>query len=349
MPVAAAIGAGASIIGGLITNHTNKKISEDTNRRAENMHRLNMDYNDVGAQMQRSMAAGVHPMLAAGAQPTDAPTAPDYDVPTMQNPFQAASSVGVNISQQSIQREQLELNAQQLELEGKKVFNAQVQNVVNLLGEIFSKVGPMTSDEVANYVRAADPSLSSLADEIAGIASDNLTITEINNKIRTSNVDAATKEYIFSTLEKFRQAEYELLVNQGTYYKEKATESKHSQDLMDAQKGYYEALDKMTDAKRREIEQAISNMKEQWKTLNFQGELDALKLKNVLTIAESTIQKITAEAHVSMNEARHWVWSELIDATGGNWGIINKIHAETDISNPVVSGKHYYSPYVITK
>lgn len=349
MPIAAAIGAGASIIGGLITNHTNKKLSEDANRRADNMHRLNMEYNDVGAQMQRSMAAGVHPMLAAGAQPTDAPTAPDYDVPTIQNPFQSASSVGVNISQQSIQREQLELNAQQLELEGKKVFNAQIQNVVNLLGEIFAKVGPMTSDEVANYVRAADPSLSSLADEIAGLASDNLTITEIFNKIRTSNVDAATKEYIFSTLEKFRQAEYDLLVNQGTYYKEKATESKHSQDLMDAQKGYYQALEKMTDAKRREIEQAIANMKEQWKTLNFQGELDAIKVKNVLTIAEANINKLVAEAHVSYNEATYWVWNELIDASGGTWGIINKLQSDYQTGNPMLSGDRYFPPTVVTK
>lgn len=293
------IGAGTSIIGAHMTNMTNKEIAEANNRTMLQAMReqtaSEQRYNSIGEQMKRAMIAGINPMLmaGAGANPTSASSAgvPSLDTPVMQNPFQGMESFGSSMVNSVLRNKEIGLQDENLDV-------SKLNSKIELLKTIsdLSKNSELTTNDINNIVRSvmdSDPEGVSLS----SLYRDQLVVSRINNSIRTSNVDADTKEYLFSWLDEMQNAEYTNLLAD--------TEQKQTQSNVNR------SIQSLNAEKKKEITQAIANMKEQWKSLNFQGQLDVAKLNDLTKITDSLVKQIVSEARVTEQEARYYLWSQI--------------------------------------
>lgn len=293
------IGAGTSIIGSYMTNKTNKEIAESNNRTMLQAMReqtaSEQRYNSIGEQMKRAIAAGINPMLmaGAGASPTSASSSgvPSLDTPVMQNPFQGMESVGSSIVNSVLRNKEIGLQDESLDV-------SRLNSKIDLLKTIseLAKNTELTTSDINGILRSvmdSDPESVNLS----SLYRDQLVTTRILNGIRTSNVDADTKEYLFGWLDEMQNAVFTNLLADT--------------ELKQRQANVNRSLEALNYEKKKEIEQAILNMKEQWKSLNFHGELDASKLKELAKITDALVKQIVSEARVSEQEARFYLWSQI--------------------------------------
>lgn len=291
-----AVGGGLSVLGAYMTNKTNKEIAQSNNATMLKAMREQTDaeqrYNSMAEQMKRAMYAGVHPMLmaGAGANPSTASAAsvPSLDTPIMQNPFQGMESVGSAMANSLLRSKEISLQDESLDV-------SRINSKIDLIKSIaeLSKNSELSSSDINTIIKSvmdSDPE----GVQLGSFYRDQLVTTRINNAIRNSNVDADTKEYLFGWLDEMQNAEFTNLLAD--------TEQKQTQSMVNR------SIASLNGAKKKEVEQAIANMKEQWKSLNFQGELDANKLKRVTEISENVVNMIVHECKVAKQDANFYVW-----------------------------------------
>lgn len=314
----AGINSGVAYAGAQQTNRTNKEIAEMNNETMIKLMREQTEseqrYNSIGEQMKRAMAAGVNPMLLAGAQPTSASSAgvPSLQAPDLKNPFQGFDS-GLTSAGQAMQTGLMQ--AKSMELQAEQIDNAKLQTQVDTLKTVAQLIGntDLTSEDVNNIVSAV------MGDSYRGSAIDSLlrdqfTITRLSNAIETSNIDKDTKKYLFEWLDEFTNAQYIDLLS--------STEMKQTQSKVNR------SIEKLNDAKRKEIDQAIKNMQEQWRSLNAQADMDIIKLSKFARLMDAEINKIEQEANLTETEARYWVWSKVVQGQvkAVNFGTMLDLH-----------------------
>lgn len=323
----AGINSAVSYAGAQQTNKTNKEIAEMNNATMIQLMREQTDaeqrYNSIGAQMQRAMAAGVNPMLLAGAQPTSASAAgvPSLQAPDLKNPFQGFDS-GLSSAGHAMQTGLMQ--AKSMELQAEQIDNAKLQTQVDTLKTVAQLIGntDLTSDDVNKIVSAV------MGDSYQGSAIDSLlrdqfTITRLSNAIETSNIDKDTKKYLYGWLDEFTNAQFiDLLAS---------TEMKQTQSKVNR------SLAKLNDSKRAEIAQAIKNMQEQWRSLNATASMDILKLEKFARLLDAEIKKIEQEANLTEQEARFWVWNQVLknQVKAVNFGTSIELFAtDNDVETP---------------
>lgn len=292
------IGSGLQYAGAQQTNKTNKEIAEMNNRTMIQLMReqtkSEQDYNSISAQMARAMAAGINPMLLAGAQPTSASSAgvPSLDTPVMQNPFNGFDPGGSAIGNSMIQ-------AKQMELQSENIDNAKLQTQIDMLQTVAQLVGnaDLTSEDVNQIVRSVMGDQYGGSD-IQSLFRDQFTMTRLKNAIDISNVDKDTKKYMYSWLDEITNAEFVNLLAD--------TEQKQTQSNVNR------SVESMNVAKKKEIYQAISNMAEQWKSLNATASMDIYRAEKFAKYFDATVDKLVADADISEQEARFWVWNQVI-------------------------------------
>lgn len=293
------IGSQLSFSGAQMTNLTNKEIAELNNKTMIQLMReqtkSEQDYNSISAQMARAMAAGVNPMLLAGAQPTSASSAgvPSLDSPVMQNPFNGFDPGGTAIGNSIIQ-------AKQMELQSENIDNAKLKTQIDLLQTVGQLVGnaDLTSKDVNQIIRSVMGDQYGGSD-IESLFRDQFTMTRLKNAIDISNVDKETKKYMYTWLDEITNAEF---VNLLADTEQKQTQSKVNR-----------SVSRMNDAKKKEIDQAISNMAEQWKSLNATASMDIYRAKKFAKYFDATVDKLVADADISEQEALYWVWKQIIE------------------------------------
>lgn len=298
----AGINSGLAYAGAQQTNKTNKEIAEMNNQTMIQLMREQTEseqrYNSIGEQMKRAMAAGVNPMLLAGAQPTSASSAgvPTLQAPDLKNPFQGFDS-GLSSAGHAMQTGLMQ--AKSMELQAEQIDNAKLQTQVDTLKTVAQLIGntDLTSDDVNKIVSAV------MGDSYQGSAIDSLlrdqfTITRLSNAIETSNIDKNSKKYLYGWLDEFTNAQFiDLLAS---------TEMKQTQSKVNR------SLSKLNDKKRAEISQAIKNMQEQWRSLNATASMDIMKLEKFARRLDAEIKKIEQEANLTEQEARFWVWNQVL-------------------------------------
>lgn len=292
------LGSSLSFAGAQQTNKTNKEIAEMNNKTMIQLMReqtkSEQDYNSISAQMARAMAAGVNPMLLAGAQPTSASSAgvPSLDTPVMQNPFNGFDPGGSAIGNSMIQ-------AKQMELQSENIDNAKLQTQIDMLQTVAQLVGnaDLTSTDVNQIIRSVMGDQYGGSD-IQSLFRDQFTMTRLKNAIDISNVDKDTKKYMYSWLDEITNAEF---VNLLADTEQKQTQSKVNR-----------SVSRMNDSKKKEIDQAISNMAEQWKSLNATASMDIYRAEKFAKYFDATVDKLVADADISEQEARYWVWNKVI-------------------------------------
>lgn len=294
------IGSGISNAGGIITNIVNRKNVRESNDLRYKMFREQMHYNDASSQMQRQMAAGLHPMTMAGLQPTDAPTAPDYDTYEAHNPFSGAIDAGINVGQQMLQEKQLALTEKQIDVQNLKTTVDAMNAVTALMGE------DATTEEALSMLKRITGISVTDGSEVVKLHRDDTLINSLHNQIESSNISLDEKKYLFGWLDELTNAQYDLLVSQK--------ESNLSESQLNKAKILTEeSIQNLNADERHHIQQLTANLAEQWKSLNFQGELDASKLKRVAELSNSLVDDIVNKAKVSHNEATYWVWQKLLE------------------------------------
>lgn len=296
--VSSLLGSGMQVAGTYSTNKTNKEIAEMNNRTMIQLMReqtkSEQDYNSISAQMARAMAAGINPMLLAGAQPTSASSAgvPSLDSPVMQNPFNGFDPGGSSIGNSMIQ-------AKQMELQSENIDNAKLQTQIDMLQTVAQLVGnaDLTSEDVNQIVRSVMGDQYGGSD-IQSLFRDQFTMTRLKNAIDISNVDKDTKKYMYSWLDEITNAEFVNLL----------ADTEHKQ----TQSNVNRSVESMNVAKKKEIYQAISNMAEQWKSLNATASMDIYRAEKFAKYFDATVDKLVADADISEQEARFWVWNQVI-------------------------------------
>lgn len=303
------IGSFAGIGGQLLTNASNERIARMNNKQMleamREQTKEEQNYNSVGAQMKRAMAAGINPMTLAGNQPTSASASgvPSLDTPVMQNPFAGLDfGIGEAVSTMN-QAKALEIQSSQVEL-GEMKNNIEM---LRTIGDLMKDVN-LTSEDASKIVNSVLGDRSPFHDKVVSLIKDENIKNRLANEIKISDLNVKEKEYLYGWLDEFTNAEYTLLLAQTESYQ---TGSNVNRSVVDLNK----TLQSLNSAKRREIEQAIKNMQEEWKSLNFQGELDSKKLLQVAKISESIVDKLVAEANISKQDAQYWVWKELNKVT----------------------------------
>lgn len=303
------IGAVAGIGGQLLANESNEKLAQINNQKMiqamREQTKAEQNYNSVGAQMKRAMAAGINPMTLAGNQPTSASSSgvPSLDTPVMQNPFAGVDfGIGEAVSTMN-QAKALEIQSSQVEL-GEMKNNIEM---LRTIGDLMKDVN-LTSDDASKIVNSVLGERSPFRDQVVSLLKDENIKSRLTNEIKISNLNVKEKEYLYGWLDEFTNAEY---TNILAGIEERQTASNVNRSTVDLQ----QSMQRLNDSKRREVEQAILNMKEQWKSLNFQGELDSQKLLRVAEISNSIVDTLVNDADVSRQEATYWVWKELNDVT----------------------------------
>lgn len=303
------IGAVAGIGGQLLANESNEKLAEINNQKMiqamREQTKAEQNYNSVGAQMKRIMAAGINPMTLAGNQPTSASASgvPSLDTPVVQNPFAGVDfGIGEAVSTMN-QAKALEIQSSQVEL-GEMKINI---DMLRTIGDLMKDVN-LTSDDASKIVNSVLGDRSPFRDQVVSLLKDENIKSRLTNEIKISNLNVKEKEYLYGWLDDFTNAEY---TNILAGIEERQTASNVNRSTVDLQ----QSMQRLNDSKRREVEQAILNMQEQWKSLNFQGELDSKKLLRVAEISESIVNTLVNEAEVSRQEATYWVWKELNKVT----------------------------------
>lgn len=325
------IGSGLNLVGTVMTNNTNREIANANNQTmidmAREQTRSEQNYNSIGAQMQRAMAAGVHPQLLAGAQPTSASSAsvPSLDTPTMQNPFANFNVGGSAWVQASLQEKALGI-------EEKKIGIQEAQTTQQMIGFISDllKNENLTGAEVQNIITAV---MGNSSPKLGTFARDNLVTTQIRNKIEKSNIDTDTARYLYSWLDEMTNAQFTNLLAD--------TEQKQTQSNVNR------SIASLNAEKKNQVIQGIKNMEEQWKSLNFQGEFDAHKLKHVVELTNSFIKNTYAEsrdaffkAGVSELDFRNYMMNKFFESSkqfgaafGAGYGLIDGYYTPSSSYN----------------
>lgn len=299
---------GGAIIGGIgqmITNHQNIAAQQAINKQQLDFAReqtdREFDYNSISSQMKRAMEAGVNPYLLAGANPTsaNAQSTPSIDAPVRSNPFASVPQNAMNIGNNLIAAEQLDLRDKEIQVQKQandiQAFNQKIQLFKTVLDTLGTK--DLTSSEIQGIMTeifTKDANNVTLPEVIR----DNYVTTEINNKIEASNIGIKDKRFLHSWLKSFTMVQYQIL--------------RKEVDVMKSQERLNNYMSAVNSAKVREINQAIENMQEEWKSLNFQGELDQAKLSRITEMANSIIDKLVSEAKVSRTDAEYWLWKFLV-------------------------------------
>lgn len=333
--VGAGINSGLSYQGAKLTNQTNKEIAQLNNETMIKLMReqtkAEQDYNSIGAQMQRAMAAGVNPMLLAGAQPTSASAAsvPNLQSPDLVNPFADFDS-GLAQAGASVQSGMLQ--AKSLQLEGEKVDNAKLLTKVDTLKTVSQLIGnnDLTAEDVNNIVKSVMGD-SYEGDSIENLLKDELTRTRLSNAIITSNIDKDTKQYLYEWLDEFTNAQFTDLLA--------STEQKQTTSNLNR------SLAKLNEAKRVEVVQATKNMQEQWKSLNAQAQMDVQKLEKFARYFDAQVKKLENEAKISENEARFYFWNKILEHPLYEDGSADVFFGAASASGRApAKNKHYQTP-----
>lgn len=295
------IGAGVNASGGIITNIVNRKNVRETNEQREKLFREQMLYNDASEQMKRQMAAGLHPMTLTGLQPTDAPTAPDVESYEARNPFNGYIDAGVSMANQMIQEKQLGLTEQQIEVQRLKTTVDALNAVTALLGENATLPEALSVLEKLTGLKPID------GDSAITLHRDEVLINSLVNQIEMSNLSVEEKRITVDWFDKFKQAEYNLISAQ-----ESETRSRDALNQINYKVS--ESVKALNESEKAHVEQLTLNLQEQWKSLNFQGELDVRKLQSVQKLCEAYVKEIMSTAKISEYDARYWVWSRVLNA-----------------------------------
>lgn len=295
------IGAGVNASGGIITNIVNRKNVTETNEQREKLFREQMRYNDASEQMKRQMAAGLHPMTMTGLQPSEAPSAPDVESYEARNPFNGYIDAGVSMANQMIQEKQLGLTEQQIEVQRLKTTVDALNAVTGLLGE------DATTEEALMMLHKITGLKPVDGDSAVTLHRDETLINSLQNQIEISNLSVEEKRITVDWLDKFKQAEYNLISAQ-----ESETRSRDALNQINYKVA--ESVKSLNESEKAHVEQLTLNLQEQWKSLNFQGELDVRKLQSVQKLCDAYVKDIMSTAKISEYEARYWVWSKVLNA-----------------------------------
>lgn len=305
--VSSLVGSGLNVIGANSTNRTNKEIAEMNNKTMIRLMReqtkIEQDFNSIGSQMKRAMAAGINPMLLAGAQPTSASASsvPSLDSPVMQNPFNAVDLGGSSMMNAMIQTESLKNQSKALDIQD---FESTTE-LLRVVGDL-AKSGNLTSSDINDLIsKFVRPDRQNT---IGSLVHDQWIIKRVANSIELSDLDVKERKYLFDWLDEFTNAEYTMMLADIEYKQTSSNLNRSNVRLNRSQERVNASIAALNEAKRKEVKQAIKNMEEQWKTLNFQGELDAKKLLRVAEIADNAVNKIVHETKVSKKEANSYLW-----------------------------------------
>lgn len=306
------IGLSGSIIGGIgqsITNNQNVQAQERINQQqldfAREQTKLEFDYNSISSQMKRAMEAGVNPMLLAGAQPTSASSSstPSLDAPVRNNPFASVPNSAMAIGNNILQAEQLELRDKELGLQSQKLSIEEYMSKMQLFKVVVDTLGEkdLTSSELQQILTDFFPEVKNKI-TLPELIRDNYITTEFRNKVENSNIDRDTKKYLYGWLDEFTTVQYMIQTNQL--------------ELQDAEIKLKNALADESNAKVREINQAIENMKEQFHSLHYEANLSIEKGKYIAQTAKSLVDDLVNIASISKKEAEYWVWKTMIENQG---------------------------------
>lgn len=296
------IGSGISAAGGLITNWINRKNLKDTNKQRDDIYREQMAYNSESAQMQRRMAAGLHPMTMAGSQPTEAPTAPDFESFEATNPFRGAIDTGTQVAQSMLQQKELSLRDKSLDVD-KLATSAQIANVVGSLVEkgmssyeitdLFQKVGILNVGESISNIEASTFNLKLIQQNVVGLEKD--------NALKQKNI------------EWFDRIQQMALNVQQSHI-----------DVNETVKMVNASIAKLNDTKRREAEQAIKNMKQQLALMvqqttvaSYEANKASAMMKYIREDTELLHNILTKECDLTRLEADTFIW-QLVSSFLGN-------------------------------
>lgn len=300
------LGSGISAISASNTNKTNKEIAQMNNetmlQAMREQTRSEQDYNSISSQMKRAITAGVNPMLLAGAQPTSASASsvPSLDTPVMQNPF-ANVDLGTSAIGSSM------IQAKQLELQEKSLDVADFESTIKMLQTVgdLAKSGNLTSDDISSLVKSfIRPDKQG---SITSLAQDAYIKTMFTNAIETSNLDVKEKKYLFGWLDEMTNAQF--------------TNILADTELKQTQSNVNRSISRLNDTRRREIEQAISNMKEQFRSLSATADMDVIKLKKFAEYFDAEVKKLTNEANISEQDAKHWLWLRILPYSQKSWKV----------------------------
>lgn len=313
-PFMASLGVGSALLGGLgtlHTNKTNKQIAESNNRTMlkamREQTKSEQDYNSISEQMKRAMMAGINPMLMAGAQPTSASSAgvPSLDTPVMENPFKAFPSAGSSMAQAHLQSKQLGLQDESLDI-------SRFESKVDLLKTVASLAGTadLKADDINMILRSV------IGDDYEGsdltaFARDEFTSVRLRNAVQSSDMDLKQKQYLFSWLDKMTNAQYSNLLADTEVKSTQTGVNRGNVSLMKTQEQVNKSIASLNEIKRKEIKQAILNMREQWKSLNAQASMDVYKMKNFAEYFDAQVKQLQEEAKLTETEATYWIWSKV--------------------------------------
>ena len=295
--VGSLLSSGLGLIGTSMSNRTNREIARMNNKAMLQAMReqtaSEQSYNSIGAQMARAQMAGLNPQTLANQGPTSASASgvPSLDSPVMQNPFAGFDTGLGQLGSAMITARQQQLQEEQI---GVAEFESKVQ-MVKVLGDMAKDLN-LTSDDVNNLVSSVFRG-SDDQPRVASFMKDNLVKTRLNNLVQESNLSLDEKKYLSGWLDEMTNAQYMMLLAD--------TENKQTSSNVNR------SVERLNDAKKREVEQAIKNMEEQWKSLNFQGEFDANKLKHIASMTDSLVKQLSSDAHISKQEARFYIWSKI--------------------------------------
>lgn len=314
------IGAGGSLVGSTIgaisqhyTNQANKEIAEMNNKAMlqamREQTRADQTYNSASEQMKRLQIAGLNPMSLAGQSPTpvSASGVPNLDSPVMQNPF-GEFDLGTNqLGSAMIQSASLDNQSRSIDVAD---FSSKV-DMLKTIGDL-SRDTNLTSDDVRNIVSSVMGNDNPYSSGLQDLVKDNHVVNRLNNEIKSSNLSVKEKEYLFGWLDEFTNAEYLSMLADIENKQTSSNLNRSSISLQRTQETVNRAIASLTNERKNEVTQAIANMKEQWKSLNFQGELDAIKLKRATELADNLVDKISYETKLSKSQAKSFVWRECI-------------------------------------
>lgn len=297
---ASLLGSGINAVGGLITNWFNRRNIQETNEQRYKIFREQMRYNDTSEQMKRVMASGLHPMVLSGAQPTDAPTSPDFESYEARNPFAGALDTGASVAAQMIQERQLGLTEAQIQVQ-------ELKTRVDALNAVTALMGEEATTEEALQMLDRIVGLPTFGDGATVMMHrDETLINALSNRIEQSNLSTEEKRVTVNWLNKLKRAEYDLLVSNRLQSDSVAALNKVKEDTE-------RSIQSLNEDERNHIQQLTANLEEQWKSLNFQGQLDASKLKRVQEISDSLVKELVNSAEITANEAYYWVWQKLLE------------------------------------
>lgn len=297
--IAAGISAAAGTAGSIVTNRTNRRTVQDTNemRRQEYLHSMN--YNSESSQMQRRMAAGLHPMTMAGSQPSEAPTAPDYESYEMRNPFGGAIDTGQTLAQTFLESKRFQIQDKSLEVD-QLATQAKIAEIVGNLAD-----RGFTSDEITNLFHRLN-----ILDQDKSI--DDIQAGNFNLSLLRSRLDQTglANKLSQKELDWFDDVQSSLLDLQASNI-----------SLNKVKEETERSIQSLNDVKRKEANQAISNMKQQLLLLEQQttvASYDAGKaLASMKYIREDTDklhQILVSDAKLSEKQA-NWFVAQLIMST----------------------------------